>query len=224
MAGQCSVLDVAFCSVALPVTPWGDFLDVEKVTKDTFRRRGLRFPRLLKTSTLEPPKRNRARFPFDSLRGMARIRLISVVLMLCLFSQKGHSPLALPLGELSPKATERGKAVCRCLWQIKACRFLNDKINLFALSVLAALGHLSQGERQGMPAERPAVGHRKKPQKDGGTPPPDTFRQNGMSVLPFVYFQQSQYIEIVKVILLSIKKSKKERKDKKHEQKRPKVQ
>ncbi|MEI3085830.1 MAG: hypothetical protein V8S87_07430 [Oscillospiraceae bacterium] len=31
---------------------------MEKVTKDTFRRRGLRFPRLLKTSTLEPPKRN----------------------------------------------------------------------------------------------------------------------------------------------------------------------
>ena len=119
----------------------------------------MRFPRLLKTSTLEPPKRNRARFPFDSLRGMARIRLISVILMLFLFSQKGHRPLALPLGELSPKATERGKAVCRCLWQIKACRFLNDKINLFALSVLAALGHLSQGERQGMPAERPAVQH-----------------------------------------------------------------
>ena len=105
----------------------------------------MRFPRLLKTSTLEPPKRNRARFPFDSLRGMARIRLISDILMLCLFSQKGHRPLALPLGELSPKATERGKAVCRCQWQIKACRFLNDKINLFALSVLAALGHLSQG-------------------------------------------------------------------------------
>ena len=49
---------MTFCSIELPVTPWGDFLDVEKVTKDTFRRRGLRFPRLLKTSTLEPPKRN----------------------------------------------------------------------------------------------------------------------------------------------------------------------
>ena len=45
--------------------------------------------------------------------------------------------------------------------------------------------------------------------KNGGTPPPNAFRQNGMSVLPFVYFQQSRYIEIVKVILLSIKKSKK---------------
>ena len=69
MTGQCSVLDVAFCSIELPVTPWGDFLGVEKVTKDTFRRRGSRFPRLLKTSTLEPAKRNRARFPFDSFQG-----------------------------------------------------------------------------------------------------------------------------------------------------------
>ena len=56
--------------------------------------------------------------------------------------------MTLPLGELSPKATERGKAVCR---------LLNDKIKLLALSGLAELGHLSQGERQGMPAERPAV-------------------------------------------------------------------
>ena len=62
---------MTFCSIELPVTPWGDFLDVEKVTKDTFRRRGFRFPRLLKTSTLEPAKRNRARFPFDSFQGMA---------------------------------------------------------------------------------------------------------------------------------------------------------
>ena len=59
----------AFCGERLPVTPWGDFLDAEKVTKDAFRRRGFRFPRLLKTSTLEPAKRNRARFPFDSFRG-----------------------------------------------------------------------------------------------------------------------------------------------------------
>ena len=53
----------------LPVTPWGDFLCEQKVTKESFRRRGFRFPRLLKTSTLEPAKRNRARFPFDSFRG-----------------------------------------------------------------------------------------------------------------------------------------------------------
>ena len=43
-------------------------------------------------------------------------------------------PLALPLGELSPQATER---VLRA-W------------TLFTLSVLAALGHLSQRERQGV--------------------------------------------------------------------------
>ena len=39
----------------------------------------MRFPRLLKISTLEPPKRNRARFPFDSLQGMAKLRLSSGV-------------------------------------------------------------------------------------------------------------------------------------------------
>ena len=59
------------CGDRLPVAPRGDFLSVEKVTKDTFRRRGFRFPRLLKTSTLEPAKRNRARFPFDSFQGRA---------------------------------------------------------------------------------------------------------------------------------------------------------
>ena len=42
-------------------------------------------------------------------------------------------PLALPLGELSPQVTERA-------------------LQPFTLSVLAALGHLSQGERQGMRA------------------------------------------------------------------------
>ena len=47
----------------------------------------------------------------------------------------GHSmagqPLALPLGELSPKVTERA-------------------IEVHTLSVLAVLGHLSQRERQGL--------------------------------------------------------------------------
>ena len=57
----------------------------------------------------------------------------------------GCSPLALPLGELSPQVTERVLPP-----------FLNNKINLcahtpFALSVLAALGHLSHRERQGIP-------------------------------------------------------------------------
>ena len=44
-----------------------------------------------------------------------------------------HKPLALPLGELSPQATER-------VWPSQ-----------YTLSVLASLGHLSQGERQGRP-------------------------------------------------------------------------
>ena len=60
---------MAFCNDQLPVAPQGDFLYEQKVTKESFRRRGLRFPRLLKTSTLEPAKRNRARFPFDSFQG-----------------------------------------------------------------------------------------------------------------------------------------------------------
>ena len=61
-----------------------------------------------------------------------------------------NSPLALPLGELSPKVTERGKAVCRCQRQGGKNVFLKAKFDLFPLSVLAALGHLSHGERQGM--------------------------------------------------------------------------
>lgn len=36
--------DMTFCSIELPVTPWGDFLDVEKVTKDTHRERVFRLP------------------------------------------------------------------------------------------------------------------------------------------------------------------------------------
>ena len=71
-------MDVDFRSNQLPVAPQGDFLYEQKVTKEPFRRRGLRFPRLLKTSTLEPPKRNRARFPFDSLQGMAKLQQTSV--------------------------------------------------------------------------------------------------------------------------------------------------
>ena len=33
-----------FRSISLPVTPWGDFLGVEKVTKDTHRERVFRLP------------------------------------------------------------------------------------------------------------------------------------------------------------------------------------
>ena len=43
-----------------------------------------------------------------------------------------YSPLALPLGELSPQVTERAL-----------------QSFVFALSVLAALGHLAQRERHG---------------------------------------------------------------------------
>ena len=56
--------------------------------------------------------------------------------------------------------------------------------------------------------------------KNGGTPPPNAFRQNGRSVLPFVYFRQTQCKEIVKVNLLTNLKRKKGRKDKKTQQKR----
>ena len=60
--------------------------------------------------------------------------------------------------------------------------------------------------------------------KNGGTPPPNTFRQNGTSVLPFVYFRQTQCKEIVEVILLSNQKDKMRGENKKTQQKRPKVQ
>ena len=56
--GKYRRLFMAFCGDQLPVAPRGNFLCEQKVTKESFRRRGLRFPRLLKTSTLEPPKRN----------------------------------------------------------------------------------------------------------------------------------------------------------------------
>ena len=60
--------------------------------------------------------------------------------------------------------------------------------------------------------------------KNGGTPPPNAFRQNGKSVLPFVYFRQLRRKEIVEVILLSNQKDKMRVKDKKTQQKQSKVQ
>jgi len=45
-----------------------------------------------------------------------------------------------------------------------------------------------------------------------------------MSVLPFVYFRQTQCKEIVEVILLSNQKDKMRGENKKTQQKRPKVQ
>ena len=78
----------------------------------------------------------------------------------------GCSPLALPLGELSPQVTERVLQP-----------FSNDKINLcappFALSVLATLGHLSQRERQDVfPGTSPlralaALGHLSQGERQG---------------------------------------------------------
>ena len=83
---RCGVLRgvLVFCVNLFAVShcrraPRGNFLCEQKVTKESFRRRGLRFPRLLKTSTLEPPKRNRARFPFDSLHGKAKLQQTSAV-------------------------------------------------------------------------------------------------------------------------------------------------
>ena len=85
----------------------------------------------------------------------------------------GRSPLALPLGELSPQVTERVLQpfsndkinLCTHITEIPAVRGVSSPCeaaghfliehcllvwSLVALSVLATLGHLSQGERQGM--------------------------------------------------------------------------
>ena len=85
----------------------------------------------------------------------------------------GRSPLALPLGELSPQVTERDLQpfsndkinLCAHITEIPVVRGVSSPCeaaghfligccllvwSLVALSVLATLGHLSQGERQGM--------------------------------------------------------------------------
>ena len=95
---EARLIDSILCSIRLLVAPRGNFLCEQKVTKESFRRRGLRFPRLLKTSTLEPPKRNRARFPFDALRGRARFRLTSAVFDALLIFAEGMLPLGSPYG------------------------------------------------------------------------------------------------------------------------------
>ena len=84
----------------------------------------------------------------------------------------GHSPLALPLGELSPQVTERVLQpfsndkinLCTHITEILVVRGVSSPCeaaghfliehcllvwSLVALSVLATLGHLSQRERQG---------------------------------------------------------------------------
>ena len=85
----------------------------------------------------------------------------------------GRSPLALPLGELSPQVTERVLQpfsndkinLCAHITEIPVVRGVSSPCeavghfliehcllvwSLVALSVLATLGHLSQRERQGM--------------------------------------------------------------------------
>ena len=85
----------------------------------------------------------------------------------------GCSPLALPLGELSPQVTERVLQpfsndkinLCAHITEIPVAHGVSSPCeavghfliehcllvwSLVALSVLATLGHLSQGERQGM--------------------------------------------------------------------------
>ena len=85
----------------------------------------------------------------------------------------GRSPLALPLGELSPQVTERVLQpfsndkinLCTHITEIPVVRGVSSPCeaaghfliehcllvwSLVALSVLATLGHLSQRERQGM--------------------------------------------------------------------------
>ena len=62
-----------------------------------------------------------------------------------------YDALALPLGELSPQVTERTlrprDVIC-----LRRCQHFSDwTLPLFALSVLAALGHLSTGRGKGVP-------------------------------------------------------------------------
>ena len=60
-----------------------------------------------------------------------------------------YDALALPLGELSPQVTERNLAPAGRHLPAKVPAFSDWTLPLFALSVLAALGHLSHRERQG---------------------------------------------------------------------------
>ena len=62
-----------------------------------------------------------------------------------------YDALALPLGELSPQVTERVENLAPAGRHLpaKVPAFSDWTLPLFALSVLAALGHLSHRERQG---------------------------------------------------------------------------
>ena len=59
-----------------------------------------------------------------------------------------YDALALPLGELSPQVTERSLAPAGRHLPAKVPAFSDWTLPLFALSVLAALGHLSHRGRQ----------------------------------------------------------------------------
>ena len=66
-----------------------------------------------------------------------------------------YDALALPLGELSPQVTEENLAPAGRHLPAKVPAFSDWTLPLFALSVLAALGHLSHRERQGVPGRKP---------------------------------------------------------------------
>ena len=115
----------------------------------------------------------------------------------------GRSPLALPLGELSPQVTERFLQpfsndkinLCTHITEIPVVRGVSSPCeavghfligccllawSLFSLSVLATLGHLSQGERQDVfPGTSPlralaALGHlSQRERQDAITAPAD---------------------------------------------------
>ena len=70
-----------------------------------------------------------------------------------------YDALALPLGELSPQVTERSLAPAGRHLPAKVPAFSDWTLPLFALSVLAALGHLSHRERQGVPGRKPFYDH-----------------------------------------------------------------
>ena len=61
-----------------------------------------------------------------------------------------YDALALPLGELSPEVTERNLAPAGRHLPAKVPAFSDWTLPLFALSVLAALGHLSTGRGKGV--------------------------------------------------------------------------
>ena len=70
-----------------------------------------------------------------------------------------YDALALPLGELSPQVTERNLAPAGRHLPAKVPAFSDWTLPLFALSVLAALGHLSHREASKVPGRKPFYDH-----------------------------------------------------------------